>query len=63
MPSKRDIFDLTAIQSRFKGPRGQGFKCFEWPIVWVAATRDATELKRKVADILAREYADTESPC
>jgi uncharacterized protein with HEPN domain len=30
----------------------------EWPIVWVAATQDAPQLRRKVADILAREYPD-----
>ena len=30
----------------------------EWPIVWVAATQEAPDLKRKVADILAREFAD-----
>ena len=30
----------------------------EWPIVWVAATRDAPELRRKIADILATEYPE-----
>ena len=29
-----------------------------WSIVWVAATQDALELRRKVAKILAEEYAD-----
>jgi uncharacterized protein with HEPN domain len=29
-----------------------------WSIVWVAATQDAPELRRKVAEILAGEYAD-----
>jgi uncharacterized protein with HEPN domain len=31
----------------------------DWPIVWVAATKDATALRGMVADILAREYPDT----
>ena len=29
-----------------------------WSIVWVAATQDTPELRRKVAKILAEEYAD-----
>jgi uncharacterized protein with HEPN domain len=29
-----------------------------WPIVWVAATQDAPELREKVVKILAEEYAD-----
>jgi len=33
----------------------------EWPIVWVAATQEAPDLKRKVADILATEFADPKS--
>lgn len=28
----------------------------DWAIVWVAATRDALELKRKIAKILKREF-------
>lgn len=28
-----------------------------WSIVWVAATQDAPDLRRKVAEILAEEYA------
>ncbi len=28
----------------------------DWTIVWVAGTRDAPELRRRVADILAKEY-------
>ena len=34
----------------------------EWPIVWVAATQEAPELKRNVAYILAREFADPDHP-
>jgi uncharacterized protein with HEPN domain len=30
----------------------------EWSIVWVAATQEAPELKRKIANILAKEYSD-----
>ncbi|RLC72407.1 MAG: DUF86 domain-containing protein [Chloroflexi bacterium] len=30
----------------------------DWSIVWVAATQDAPDLRRKVARILAKEYAD-----
>ncbi len=29
-----------------------------WSIVWVAATQDAPDLRRKVARILVEEYAD-----
>ena len=29
-----------------------------WPIVWVTATQDVPELRRKVARILAEEYAE-----
>ncbi|MBU1206063.1 MAG: DUF86 domain-containing protein [Proteobacteria bacterium] len=29
----------------------------EWPIVWVTATQEVPELRRRIADILAREYA------
>jgi uncharacterized protein with HEPN domain len=28
----------------------------EWSIVWVAATQETPELKRKIGDILAKEY-------
>src|ERR671924_539411 len=28
----------------------------DWSIVWVAATQDAPQLRRTIADILAREY-------
>ena len=31
----------------------------EWSIVWVAATQEAPELKRKIADILAKEYTSS----
>jgi uncharacterized protein with HEPN domain len=31
----------------------------EWPIVWVAATKDAPALRGTIADILAREYSET----
>jgi uncharacterized protein with HEPN domain len=34
----------------------------EWPIVWVAATQDAPELRDKIADILAREYPNAAPP-
>jgi len=30
----------------------------EWSIVWVAATQEAPELKRKIAKILAKEYTN-----
>jgi uncharacterized protein with HEPN domain len=30
----------------------------EWSIVWVAATQEAPELKRKITDILARKYSN-----
>lgn len=30
----------------------------DWSIVWVAATKETSELKRKIADILAKEYAN-----
>jgi uncharacterized protein with HEPN domain len=30
----------------------------EWSIVWVAATQEAPELRRKIADILAKEYSN-----
>ena len=31
----------------------------EWSIVWVAATQEAPELKRKITDILAKEYTSS----
>lgn len=31
----------------------------EWPIVWVAVTQEAPELRHKIADLLAHEYPDT----
>ena len=31
----------------------------EWSIVWVAATQEAPELKRKIDDILAKEYTSS----
>jgi len=34
----------------------------EWPIVWVAATQDAPELRRQIAEILVREYPDVAVP-
>jgi uncharacterized protein with HEPN domain len=34
----------------------------QWSIVWVAATQDAMELRRQVAEILAREYPDATLP-
>ncbi len=30
----------------------------EWSIVWVAATQETPELRRKIADILTKEYAN-----
>jgi len=30
----------------------------DWSVVWVAATQDAPDLRRKVAAILAEEYPD-----
>jgi len=30
----------------------------EWSIVWVAATQEAPELKRKIAKILVKEYTN-----
>jgi uncharacterized protein with HEPN domain len=30
----------------------------EWSIVWVAATQETPELRRKIADILAKEYSN-----
>jgi len=30
----------------------------EWSIVWIAATQETPELRRKVAEILAREYSN-----
>lgn len=32
----------------------------EWPIVWVAATEEAPELRRRVAAILARDFSADE---
>ena len=32
----------------------------EWPIVWIAATQEAPELGRQVAEILSREYPDAQ---
>ena len=32
----------------------------EWSIVWVAATQEAPELKRKITDILAKEYTSSQ---
>lgn len=34
----------------------------DWSIVWVAATQEAPELRRKIADILAEEYPDRDTP-
>ena len=34
----------------------------QWSIVWVAATQDAMELRRKVTEILAKEYPDATLP-
>ena len=31
----------------------------EWSIVWVAATQEVPDLKRRIADILEREYAES----
>ena len=31
----------------------------EWSIAWVAATQEAPELKRKITDILAKEYTSS----
>ncbi|MDI7260490.1 MAG: DUF86 domain-containing protein [Thermodesulfobacteriota bacterium] len=31
----------------------------EWSIVWVAATQEAPELKRKITDILGKEYTSS----
>jgi uncharacterized protein with HEPN domain len=31
----------------------------EWSIVWVAATQEAPELKRKITNILAKEYTSS----
>jgi uncharacterized protein with HEPN domain len=33
-----------------------------WAIVWITATQDVPDLRGKVANILAEEYADGESP-
>lgn len=33
----------------------------EWPIVWVTVTQDSPELRRKTADILARDYPDVDT--
>ena len=30
----------------------------EWSIVWIAATQEVPDLKRKIADILEREYTE-----
>lgn len=30
----------------------------DWPIVWVAATRDAPDLRRKVAAVLSQKYPE-----
>ena len=30
----------------------------EWSIVWVAATQEAPELRRKISGILAQEYSN-----
>jgi uncharacterized protein with HEPN domain len=30
----------------------------EWSIVWVAATQEATELRRKIAETLTKEHSD-----
>ena len=34
----------------------------EWPIVWVAATQDAPELRSKIAKILTKEYPEVPIP-
>ncbi len=34
----------------------------DWPIVWVAATQDAPDLRRRIADILAQEYPEVQAP-
>jgi uncharacterized protein with HEPN domain len=31
----------------------------DWSIVWVAATEETSELKRKITDILAKEYTSS----
>jgi uncharacterized protein with HEPN domain len=31
----------------------------EWSIVWVAATQEVPDLKRRITDILEREYAES----
>jgi uncharacterized protein with HEPN domain len=31
----------------------------EWSIVWVAATQEALELRRKIAETLAKEHVDS----
>ena len=31
----------------------------DWSIVWVAATKETSELKRKITDILAKEYTSS----
>lgn len=34
----------------------------DWPIVWVAATQDAPDLRRRIAEILALEYPEAPAP-
>lgn len=45
-----------ADMAGFRNIAVHAYFAVEWPIVWVAATQDAPELRDKIADILAQEY-------
>jgi uncharacterized protein with HEPN domain len=42
----------------FRNIAAHAYFAVEWSIVWVAATREAPELRRKIAETLAKEYSD-----
>jgi uncharacterized protein with HEPN domain len=54
---RREELYLTDIVS-FRNIAVHEYFSVNWSIVWVAATQDTPELCRKVAKILAEEYAD-----
>lgn len=42
----------------FRNIAAHAYFAVEWSIVWVTATHEVPELRRKIADILAKEYSD-----
>jgi len=44
----------------FRNIAVHAYFAIEWPIVWVAATEEAPELRRRVAAILARDFSADE---